>query len=77
MTVTSKQIRIVKRAARHGPLDVRSEENRTTAHNPDVMAQRAAVTIVTGWVRELRQQKVAEATRGFDSLFGKASADSC
>ena len=71
--VTGKQIKIIKRAERHGPQAVLAEKGRAVAHDSGGMAQRDAITVVTGWVRELRQKKVAEATRGFESLFRTAA----
>ena len=71
--VTGKQIKIVKRAERHDPQAVRAEKGRASAHDSGGMAQRDAVTVGTGWVRALRQKRVAEAARGFESLFDKAA----
>ena len=71
--VTGKQIKIIKRAARHGPQAVLAEKGSVIARDSGKMAQRDAVTVITGWVRELRQKKVAEAARGFESLFRTAA----
>jgi hypothetical protein len=71
---TGKQIKIIKRAERHDPQAALAEKGRANAHNSGRMAKRDAVTVVTGWVRELRRKKVAEATRGFESLFSERTA---
>ncbi|OLE55459.1 MAG: hypothetical protein AUG51_03085 [Acidobacteria bacterium 13_1_20CM_3_53_8] len=70
--VTGKQIKIIKRAERHTTQAALADESRASPDGSVVIARSDAVTIVTGWVRELRQKKVAEATRGFESLFQEA-----
>lgn len=70
---TGKRIKIIKRAARHGPQAVSAEESSATMRKAGVLAQREAMTIINGWVRELRQKKVATAARGFGSLFHEAA----
>lgn len=71
--INGKQIKIVKRATRHETQTALSEKTKSSARNSGAAAKREAVTIVTGWVRELRQKKVAETTHGFESLFRKAA----
>jgi hypothetical protein len=71
--VTRKQIKIIKRAERHTSQAALADKSRAIARNSGVMARRDAVTVVTEWVRELRRKKVAEATRGFESLFHEAA----
>ena len=71
--VTGKQVRIVKRAAHRDSQGPLSDESGKTANNSGKLPERDVVAVVTGWVRELREKKVAEATRGFESLFSNAA----
>ena len=64
--LTEKQIKIIKHAERHDSQAAGLGKRRTSVRNHD------AVTIVTGWVSELRRKKAQEAAHGFQSLFGKA-----
>jgi hypothetical protein len=70
---TVRQIKIIKRAARHGPQAVLAEQDRASAADSGAVAQRDAFKVVTGWVRELRQKRVEEAARGFERLFSDAA----
>ncbi len=69
MMATDKRIKIIKRSERHEGRATPSEKGRARTQNSAVRTNRDAVTVVTGWVSELRRKKVAEAGRGFDSLF--------
>ena len=71
--ITGKQIKIIKRAARHGPLDDLAEKGKATTQDSGGRAQRDAFMVVTGWVRELRQKRGEEAALGFKRLFGNAA----
>jgi hypothetical protein len=71
--VTSKQIKIVKRTERRDAQAALTEKRRAIAHNSNDGVKRNAVAVVTGWVRELRQKKVEEVARGFESLFRTAA----
>jgi hypothetical protein len=68
-----KRIKIIKRTERQDTQAALAEKGRANAHNSGRMAKRDAVTVVIGWVRELRRKKVAEATHGFESLFSNAA----
>ena len=68
-----KQVKVIKRAERHKTPATNSDQRRPGARNSGEMVKRDTVTVVTGWVRELRRKKVAEATRGFESLFSNAA----
>lgn len=68
-----KQIKIVKRAERHETQTAHLEKTRTSARNSGEMAKQDAVTVVKGWVHELRQKKITETALAFESLFGKAA----
>ena len=71
--VTGKQIKIIKRAERHTSQAALADESRASPAGSGVMRRHDAVAVVTGWVGELRRKKVAEATRGFESLFHEAT----
>lgn len=72
--VNEKQIKIIKRAEQHHDTQTAlSERSKSSVQRSDEMAKRDAVTVVTEWIREWRQKKAAEATRGFESLFDKAA----
>ena len=71
---TETRIRIVKRSERHERQAAPSENSSAHIRNSTVGTKRAAVTVVTGWVQELRRKKVAEAERGFESLFNQSTA---
>lgn len=74
MMVTDKRIKIIKRSERHERQAASSENSRAHIRNSTAGTRRDAVTVVTGWVQELRRKKVAEAGRGFDSLFNQSTA---
>jgi len=69
-----KQIKIIKRAERHQRQEAPTKKSRARIRTSAAEAKRDAVTVVTGWVRELRRKKVAEAARGFESLFSQSAA---
>ncbi len=72
--VTEKRIRIIKRTERHESQAAPTEKSRAHTRNSTDGAKRDAVKVVAGWVRELRLKKVAEAGRGFGSLFSQPAA---
>lgn len=74
MIATDKRIKIIKRTERHERQAAPAEKSRARNQNSANGAKRDAVTVVTGWVRELRRKKVAEAGRGFESLFSQSAA---
>ncbi len=69
--VNEKQIKIIKRTERRSDT---AEKGGTHIRNAASEAKREVVTVVAGWVRELRQRKAAETTRGFESLFSQSAA---
>jgi hypothetical protein len=71
---TENRIKIVKRLERHERQTSPAQKSSAHIRNSADAAKRDAVTIVTGWVRELRGKKVAEAARGFESLFSQSAA---
>lgn len=71
---TETRIRIVKRSESREPQAASAEQSRASTQDSAEGARRDAVTVVTGWVQELRRKKVAEAARGFDSLFNQSTA---
>lgn len=71
---TEKRVRIIKRAERHERQEAPTEKSRAHTRNATDEAKRDAVNVVAGWVRELRFKKVAEAARGFESLFNQTAA---
>jgi hypothetical protein len=72
--VNEKQIKLIKRSERDERRSVTAEKGRTHIRNSASEAKREVVTVVTGWIRELRQRKAAETTRGFESLFSQSAA---
>ena len=70
---SGKEIKVIKRAERRQAQATLSQKGAALAGDKGESG-RDAITVVTGWVRELRQKKVAEATRGFESLFHTAAA---
>ncbi len=72
--VTDKRIKIIKRSERHERQAAATEKIRAHVRNSADGAKRDAVAVVAGWVRELRLKKVAEAGRGFESLFSPPAA---
>lgn len=71
---TDKRIKIIKRSERREFQAAPAEKGRARTPNAAAGANREAVTVVTGWVSELRRKKVAEAGRGFKSLFRQSAA---
>ncbi len=67
--LNEKQIKIIKQAERNNPP---ADKRSTRVHSHLEETKRDAVTIVTGWIKELRRKKDEEAAHGFESLFGKA-----
>ncbi len=74
MMVKEKPIRVIKRTERQESQAARKERGRAHTRNSTDGAKRDAITVVAGWVRELRLKKVAEAGRGFESLFNQTAA---
>ena len=72
---SGKEIKVIKRARRRQAQATLSQQGAALAGDKGESG-RDAVTVVTGWVRELRRRKVEEATHGFESLFGKAPTSS-
>jgi hypothetical protein len=72
LIVTEKQIKIIKHAERNASQAVDLDERQTNVRNHLEETKRDAVTIVTGWVSELRRRKAQEAAHGFQGLFGQA-----
>ena len=70
--VNAKQIKIIKRAERSDSHEVGVDKRRTSVRNHLEETKRDAVTIVTGWIRELRRKKAQDAANGFQGLFGNA-----
>lgn len=68
--ITSKQIKIIKRKVRSDSDAVGPDEKQIGAHEKP---KRDAMTVVSGWITELRRRKAEEATQGFDRLFGAAT----
>lgn len=73
MMVTGKRIRIIKRTERQESQAAKTAKGRAYTRNSTGGAKREAITVVAGWVRELRLKKVAEAGRGFESLFNQTA----
>jgi hypothetical protein len=69
MMATDKRIKIIKRSERQESRTTPSEKGEARTLNSAAKGNRDAVTVVTEWVSELRRKKVAEAGRGFESLF--------
>jgi len=70
---TGKRVKVIKRAARREAPAAGTEKGGARAGNSGAGARRETVTVVAGWVRDLRRKKVEEAARGFESLFGEAA----
>jgi hypothetical protein len=70
--LTEKQIKVIKRAERNDSLTVGLDKRRISVRNHLEKTKRDAVTIVRGWVGELRRKKALEGAHGFQSPFGKA-----
>jgi hypothetical protein len=66
---TDKRIRIIRRSERHERRTAPAEKGGARTLYPAARANRDAVSVVNGWVSELRRRKVAEEGRGFESLF--------
>jgi hypothetical protein len=60
-----QEIKVIKRAERRAAEATLSQNGAALVSNKGESG-RDAVTVVTGWIRELRQRKVAEATRRFE-----------
>ena len=71
--LNGKHIKIINRTERGDSQAVVLYERPTTLRDDREKTKRDAVTIVMGWVSELRRRKSEEATNGFDSLFGSAA----
>ena len=69
--LTGKQIRIIKHAERNGSRAVGVDKGPKSVRN-HLEEKRDAVTIVAGWISELRRKKSQEAAHGFGSLFVKS-----
>ena len=70
--LSDKQIKIIKRAERDNSQTVGSVKRPINPRSHRENTKRDAVTVVTGWISELRGKKSEEATRGFEGLFGNA-----
>jgi hypothetical protein len=68
--LSSKQIKIIKRAQRTNS-EANGSDNRPAGVQSDREKTKSnAVFIVTAWVNELRRKKSEEKARGFAQLFG-------
>ena len=65
-----KKIKVIKRAERTRPQATPSKKSAFVDKRGE--SKRDAVSVVTGWISELRRKRVAEGLQGFESLFGKA-----
>lgn len=70
-----RQIRIIKHSERNERPATLTKKSEARIRNSADGVKRDAVTIVSGWVQELRRKKLAEATRGFESLFSQPATD--
>jgi hypothetical protein len=70
---SGKQIKIIKHTERSGSQAVDSDNGPTSVRRDRENRRREVVSVVKEWVSELRRRKSAEATNGFDSLFGNAA----
>jgi len=70
--LSGKQIKIIKRAERDESQAVGSVKRPTSTRSHRENKKRDAVTVVKGWISELRGKKSEEATHGFEGLFGNA-----
>ncbi len=66
---SGRAIKVIKRGERRQAQATPSQKGAALAGDKGESG-RDAVTVVTGWIGELRGKKVAEAARGFGSLFG-------
>ena len=71
--VNGKQIRVIKRAEHSLSRPRYPDQRRRRLPYSLKETRRDAVTIVTGWVSELRKRKAKELAHGFQSLFGKVT----
>lgn len=67
------KIKVIKREERLDTPPALPEKRSGSVGNPPDDGKRDAVTVVAGWVRELRQKKIAETALGFEGLFRKAA----
>ena len=70
--LSGKQIKIIKRTERDDSQAVGSFKRASSARSHLKNTKRDAVTVVEGWISELRGKKSEEATHGFEGLFGHA-----
>lgn len=70
---TANRIKIIKHTERRESQAVPMEKSKAHTRNSAEGKNRDASAVVSGWVREWRRKKVAEAGRGFESLFGRAA----
>ena len=70
---TGKRVKVIKRAGRREAPAARTEKGSAVAVKSVAGARRETVTVVEGWVRDLRRKKVEGEARGFESLFGGAA----
>jgi hypothetical protein len=70
--LTKKQIKIIKHVNRNDSQAVGLDKKPASVRDHLEETKRDGVTIVTGWVRELRRKKAQESAHGFQSLFSKA-----
>lgn len=71
-----KRIKVIKRDERGqgGNLSATRPKERQPAEQPrPAVAKNNATTIITSWVRELRQRKSVDARQDFENLFHKAA----
>ena len=71
---TEKRIKLIKRGERHERRASLTKESRAHIRNSADEAKRDTIMVVTGWISESRRNKVAEAGRGFESLFSQSAA---
>jgi hypothetical protein len=70
--LSGKRIKIIKYSERSEARTVGSD-NTNSVRKDRTKTKHDAVSIVTGWVSELRRKKSEEATNGFTSVFGDAA----
>lgn len=70
---TEKRIKIIKRSERQEGHATPTQTRRDRIGNSNNGAKHDAITVIAGWVSELRQKKVAESARGFESLFSQSA----
>ena len=71
--VPDKRIKVIKRDERGSLPATRTEAGQHAEELRPSVAKNKAATIVTGWVRELRERKSGDARHAFESLFHKAA----